>query len=473
MSIEHKKQQEIQLLLKDAFEIKKQMQAILEQTALVSEKFSQVGDGIVNLSKNISKISEQFGKSGSSITAGAEIIGKAIKFGGQFWAKHKENKLKKEMLPKKQAIANAKIGVIKKLRERVLKEHAQIEIYFKQESKKISDVTNEEKYKLLEKGLKELLDTYFIFKHLLYMSDFFLAEFEAWLANLHESKAVLLPATEIYKKCVHELIENSSFPKNDDLHKKVSLGTLQLLSNEKTKNYALQFPSVTEYCELMSQKRVKSIFLFFTKKSREFNQFYTKYLKQNDYIRYSTVFRILTPILLLLLLVGGAVGFYFWFDKNYYLAAVGFGVGLLTFFIFNRYVLKYLSDIKNSAKHKIAGYSQANNKKILRKFQTLRIRDFILSIIIDAIGMITYLFPGLGEVFDAVWAPISGILIFLIYKGRIGVGIAGALFAMGEEAIPGTDFIPTGLIMWAEKYFVSKKKTLEKMEYISNEKMEN
>ena len=172
------------------------------------------------------------------------------------------------------------------------------------------------------------------------------------------------------------------------------------------------------------------------------------------------------------MLVGGGTGFYFWFD-NYYLAIVGFFVGLIIFLIFNKYVKKYLSDIKTSAKHKLAGYSQTNNKKILRKFQTLKIRDFFLSVIIDLFGVLTYLFPGAGEAFDAVWAPISGILIFLIYKGRIGVGISGALFAMTEEALPGTDFIPTGLIMWAEKYFISKKKTLKKMGYINNEEIES
>ena len=464
MNIELKKQQEFKLLLKDAFEIKKEFDAILEQTAEVSKKISLIGDGIVNLSKNISEISKQFGKENDSIIKGAEILGSVIKFSANFWAKQKERKLKKAMLPKKQAIAQAKIEIIRKLRIRIIKEHTLLEQYVIEEAKKVSDLNNEKKYEILQKGLAELLDTYFIFKHLLSISDFFIAEFEAWLNNFHESKSVFVPATEIYKECVNKLIENSEFPTQDDFQKKISFGTVLLLSDEKTRNYAIQFQSITEYCDFISKKRIKSIFLFFTKKAKEFNHFYKKFLKSNDYIRYSTIFRFLTTFLLILLLFGGAIGFYFWFDNNY-LSIVGFFIGLIVFLIFNRYMQKYLSKIKIFAKYSSEGYDKNKNKKIFRKFQQLKIRDFFLSIMIDTVGMLSYLFPGAGEAIDAIWAPISGILIFFIYKGRIGVGIVGALFATAEEAIPGTDFIPTGLIMWTEKYFISKNKTLEKMGY--------
>ena len=44
----------------------------------------------------------------------------------------------------------------------------------------------------------------------------------------------------------------------------------------------------------------------------------------------------------------------------------------------------------------------------------------ILSLLFDGIGMISYLFPVYGEMIDLIWAPISGVFLFLMYKGTIG-----------------------------------------------------
>lgn len=46
------------------------------------------------------------------------------------------------------------------------------------------------------------------------------------------------------------------------------------------------------------------------------------------------------------------------------------------------------------------------------------------SMLIDAVGLVTYLAPGLGEAVDVVWAPISGVLIYLLY-GNLWVAGAG------------------------------------------------
>jgi hypothetical protein len=70
----------------------------------------------------------------------------------------------------------------------------------------------------------------------------------------------------------------------------------------------------------------------------------------------------------------------------------------------------------------------------------------ILSLLFDGIGMISYLFPVYGEMIDLIWAPISGVFLFLMYKGTIGK-LAG-IFGCTEELIPFVDIIPTFTITW-------------------------
>lgn len=62
-------------------------------------------------------------------------------------------------------------------------------------------------------------------------------------------------------------------------------------------------------------------------------------------------------------------------------------------------------------------------------------------ILMDAIGMASYLFPGIGETFDVVWAPISGFIFMKSFGGMTGK--IGGLIAMVEEAAPFIDVIPT------------------------------
>jgi hypothetical protein len=73
-----------------------------------------------------------------------------------------------------------------------------------------------------------------------------------------------------------------------------------------------------------------------------------------------------------------------------------------------------------------------NIKKVLK---------LLVSIVIDVIGFLTYSIPALGELGDVVWAPVSSILVYFLYKSNL---IAMGNFA--EEILPGTDFIPTATI---------------------------
>lgn len=70
-----------------------------------------------------------------------------------------------------------------------------------------------------------------------------------------------------------------------------------------------------------------------------------------------------------------------------------------------------------------------------------------LSIFIDLVGVVSYSIPGLAETTDIVWAPISGLLIFFMY------GAIPGFIGFAEEALPGTDFIPTATLTWIYKRF--------------------
>ena len=79
----------------------------------------------------------------------------------------------------------------------------------------------------------------------------------------------------------------------------------------------------------------------------------------------------------------------------------------------------------------------------------------ILSLIFDGIGMFTYVVPVFAESLDIIWAPISGLLLVIMYKGTVGK-IAG-LFGTIEELIPFTDIIPTFTITWFYTYIIRKE----------------
>lgn len=79
----------------------------------------------------------------------------------------------------------------------------------------------------------------------------------------------------------------------------------------------------------------------------------------------------------------------------------------------------------------------------------------ILSIIFDAIGMLSFVVPVFGETIDVIWAPISGLLLIIMYKGTVGK-IAG-LFGTIEELFPFTDIIPTFTITWFYMYIIRRE----------------
>lgn len=85
-----------------------------------------------------------------------------------------------------------------------------------------------------------------------------------------------------------------------------------------------------------------------------------------------------------------------------------------------------------------------------------------LSLLFDAIGYVSYLIPGIGELSDIVWAPASAYLMTKMYKGNKGK-IAGAITFI-EEAMPGLDVVPTFTLMWLFTYVFSSKESKKTIE---------
>lgn len=83
-------------------------------------------------------------------------------------------------------------------------------------------------------------------------------------------------------------------------------------------------------------------------------------------------------------------------------------------------------------------------------------RNLILGIAFDAIGMLSFSIPLIGEFSDVIWAPVSGFLMAWMYKGKIGK--VSGIISFLEEIIPFTDIIPTFTLTWLYTYYFAKKK---------------
>ncbi|MDI5888054.1 MULTISPECIES: hypothetical protein [Flavobacterium] len=82
-------------------------------------------------------------------------------------------------------------------------------------------------------------------------------------------------------------------------------------------------------------------------------------------------------------------------------------------------------------------------------------RNLILGILFDAIGLISFTVPLVGEFSDVIWAPLAGFLMTWMYKGTIGR--VGGVVTFLEEILPFSDFIPTFTLTWIYKYWIKNK----------------
>ncbi|HXS56975.1 MAG TPA: hypothetical protein VN726_12680 [Hanamia sp.] len=85
-----------------------------------------------------------------------------------------------------------------------------------------------------------------------------------------------------------------------------------------------------------------------------------------------------------------------------------------------------------------------------------------ICIVMDLIGLTSYLLPVIGETEDLIWAPVSGIIFYFLF-GRKRFGMLGGILSFLEEISPGLDFIPTFTIAWfIRKYEIVKKGNLKR-----------
>nr|WP_315149727.1 hypothetical protein [uncultured Flavobacterium sp.] len=96
-----------------------------------------------------------------------------------------------------------------------------------------------------------------------------------------------------------------------------------------------------------------------------------------------------------------------------------------------------------------------NNLETDDVFQKEKTNKLLLGLLFDAIGMASYIIPGLAEYIDIVWAPLAGFLMTKMYKGRVGK-VAGILTFV-EEIVPFTDLIPSFTITWIYTYWIKKR----------------
>lgn len=89
--------------------------------------------------------------------------------------------------------------------------------------------------------------------------------------------------------------------------------------------------------------------------------------------------------------------------------------------------------------------------------QAERLPSLPFCIAMDLVGMASYIFPGLGESVDVIWAPISSYIFMKSFGGMTGK--IGAIINFIEEALPGTDIIPTFTIGYFYTKHQMKKQT--------------
>jgi len=92
----------------------------------------------------------------------------------------------------------------------------------------------------------------------------------------------------------------------------------------------------------------------------------------------------------------------------------------------------------------------------LPPFSNVLLGKLLASILIDLIGDGSLLVPGLGDASDFLWAPVSALLVRLLY----GSNVLAAVNLL-EELLPFTDVIPTATIAFLLEFFFRKAEAEE------------
>jgi hypothetical protein len=96
------------------------------------------------------------------------------------------------------------------------------------------------------------------------------------------------------------------------------------------------------------------------------------------------------------------------------------------------------------------------------KFNRKKSLLLVAGIVLDGIGIVTYVIPGITELLDIAWAPVAGMIYFAMYGGIAGA--FGGFFTFLEELFIFTDWIPSFTITWLIKYGISGEKAFKKFQ---------
>jgi hypothetical protein len=94
-------------------------------------------------------------------------------------------------------------------------------------------------------------------------------------------------------------------------------------------------------------------------------------------------------------------------------------------------------------------------KEVIEISKNTKNKNLFLGILFDAIGMLSFTVPLVGEFSDVIWAPIAAYLMTRMYKGTAGK--VGGVVTFLEEIFPFTDFIPSFTLMWVYNYVIKKE----------------
>jgi hypothetical protein len=103
---------------------------------------------------------------------------------------------------------------------------------------------------------------------------------------------------------------------------------------------------------------------------------------------------------------------------------------------------------------------EKSKSQLKKQYENEKMLKLIAAIAIDIFGVLSYLLPGFGEIFDLVLAPISAILVYVLF----GKKLKWAAFTFLEEMLPMTDVIPSATIAWYSMYVTNELETIEAMD---------
>ena len=94
-------------------------------------------------------------------------------------------------------------------------------------------------------------------------------------------------------------------------------------------------------------------------------------------------------------------------------------------------------------------------KETMVASESTKKKNLFLGVLFDAVGMLSFTVPLIGEFSDFIWAPVAAYLMTRMYKGTAGK--VGGVITFIEEIVPFTDFIPSFTLMWFYNYVVKKE----------------